>query len=71
MAIKKSWVVLGMDGRVLDDMRTGVPGDFSSERSAIKRAKQHVIAACDSEAWVYCITHVVSRPDDAVVDAVK
>lgn len=68
--IKKAWVVVGMDGNILFDDH-GDPQEFKSEAAAIKRAKTHVVNTDNTEAWVFVLTHVVSRSDDATVERVK
>jgi hypothetical protein len=72
MTIKKDWMVCDMENTPLYDEDLGEPETFSTEKAAIKRAKEHVQTSQDSEAWVYCLSHVVSRPDtEPVVEAVK
>lgn len=70
MAIKKAWVVCSMDGMALcgDD---GEVQEFKSEASAIKRAKDWVLTSADDEAWIYCLSHVVSRPEEVDIERVK
>lgn len=70
MAIKKAWIVCEMDGSVVCDVG-GVPQEFKSETAALKRAKEWVLTSSDNEAWVFCLTHVVSRGGDVTIDSVK
>jgi hypothetical protein len=69
--IKPVWIVCDMEGNVLTD-DTGEHREFKTEKAAIKRAKQWIGESADDEAWVYRLSHVVSRPAiDPDVDVVK
>lgn len=68
---KKDWIVCAMDGNVLAHPDTGEAETFSTEKAAIKRATEWVRNSEDVEAWVYCLSHVVARPDDVIVTVVK
>lgn len=69
---KVSWIVCSMDGNVLFDPDKDEAQEFSTEKAAIKRAKEWVGTSEDDEAWVYRLSHVVSRPDvEPTVKAVK
>lgn len=59
--IKATWVVCGMDGYILCGA-TNDPEEFRTEAAALKRAKQHISTHEDDEAWVYRLSHLVSRP---------
>lgn len=69
--IKASWIVCSMDGnQICKDC--GDPEEFSSEKTAIKRAKLWVQTSGDEEAWVFRLSHVVIRPDvEPTVEIVK
>jgi hypothetical protein len=72
MAIKRAWIVCGFDGHPLIDEKTDAPAEFKSEAAAIKRAKDWVKTSGDDEAWIFRLSHVVSRPDvEPTVEAVK
>lgn len=69
---KKVWIVCAMSGDVLYDDKTQQPAEFKTEAAAIKRAKEHVQEDADEEAWVFALSHIVSRPDvEPDVEAVK
>jgi hypothetical protein len=70
MAIKPSWIVCSMDNNALCTEH-GKVQEFGSEKAAIRRAGEWVKTSEDQEAWVYCLSHVVSRPDAFDVEAVK
>ncbi len=59
---KVTWIVLGMDGFPLADA-VGNTIEVGTEKAAIKHAKNHVRTHEDCEAWIYRLSHVVSRPD--------
>lgn len=59
-AILATWIVCGMDGNPLYD--DDKPKEFKSAASALKLAKEHVQFSEDDEAWVFKLSHVVSRP---------
>ncbi len=72
MAIKPAWIVCGMDGYVLCGTDASEPQEFSTEARAIKRAREWVANSEDQEAWIFRLSHVVSRPEaEATVEKVK
>ena len=69
--IKCTWIVCSMDGVPLAG-KNGETEEFTTETRALKRAGQWVRESSESEAWVYRLSHVVSRPDaDPIVEAVR
>lgn len=58
---KRDWIVCTMDGNPICDDE-GKALEFSTEKAALKRAKEWVQTSGEEEAWVYCLSHVVSRP---------
>jgi hypothetical protein len=68
--IKVVWIVTGQDNAPFGS--SGVIEEFSTERTAIKRAKLWVQTSEDTEAWIFRLSHVVSRPDvEPIVEIVK
>jgi CheY-like chemotaxis protein len=69
---KATWIVCGMDGYILCDTNRSKPQEFSTEARAIKRAREWVANSEDQEAWIFRLSHIVSRPDtEATVEKVK
>jgi hypothetical protein len=69
--IKVVWIVCDMDGTPLLNEDTGIVREFSSHGAALKVAKEHVNTSQDDEAWVFKLSHVVSRPTgEPIIDVV-
>lgn len=69
--IKTAWIVCGMDTNPTCKDNGDVE-EFSTERAAVKRAKLWVQTTEDTEAWIFRLSHVVSRPDaEPQVEIVK
>lgn len=72
MTTKPTWIVCGMDGFPLTNPRTDRAYEFTKHGPAIKLAKEHVRTSQDDEAWVYRLSHIVSRPTGELdVEVVK
>jgi hypothetical protein len=70
--IKKSWLVCGDITDIEFDEKTQAPKEFTSVKAAISRAKLMVQTTENTEAWIYVLSHVVSRPtSDPIIDVVK
>lgn len=69
--VKAAWVVSSMDLCILCDDH-GEPQEFATEKAALKKAKEWVQTSEETEAWVFKLSHLVSRPDtEPTVEAVK
>lgn len=69
--IKATWIVCDMEGQPITDNDTGEVREFTSHGAALKLAKQHVQSSQDDEAWVFKLSHVVSRPTaEPIIDVV-
>lgn len=71
MGYERAWVVCSMDGMVLCNEKTGDPQEFKTERSALKLAREWVKNSSDEQAWVFRLSHVVSRSDEVKVEEVE
>ena len=71
MTIKATWIVCSMDGTVLCDDRGNPFQEYKTEKDALQRAKWWVNEGSDKEAWVYKLSHVVSRVDGCDIDKVS
>ena len=70
--IKKDWVVIGDVTGPEWDEKLEAPKEFWSLKTALTRAKVMVQTTENTEAWVYGLSHVVSRPtNDPIIDVVK
>jgi hypothetical protein len=60
-----------MDGSALFADNGNEPQSFSTEKAAIARAEDWVKKSSDNEAWVYKLTHVVSRSSETKSESAK
>lgn len=58
---KATWIVCGMDTFPLCNDK-GAVVEHTTEDKAVKAAKLHVQTHEDCEAWVFRLSHIVSRP---------
>ena len=63
MAIKRTYLIQDISGRMLLNDMTGEPQEFGNEKVALKAAKDHLSRISGDEVWVFRLSHVVSRPD--------
>lgn len=73
MTIRGTWyMITDMDGcpQFVED--ADFASEFKSEKAALKAAKEKLGNSCESEVWVWKLSHVVSSPDvEPTIDVVK
>lgn len=59
--VKPTWLVITMDYEMVPD-KHGYPAEFKTERSALSAAKKALEDSCDSEHWIFRLTHIAGKP---------